>query len=154
MADATLSGAFAQAIINLEAIIRLSLPNVTDVYSYVVPESSTVPYAQFFITNSQYARASDSTQSFNVNVRVRVVVDRILAGYDGQSQNRGQWVYTPALLEGFQKHGGLNYPGATPVPLLDTVNTGAPTMTTAIEGHDFVLIFNWLWVFRTTIPRC
>lgn len=154
MANATFTEAMQQAVTNLEAIIRLSLPSVTGVYSYVVPESSTVPYAQFFITNSQYARQSDSTQAFNVNVRVRVVVDRVLAGYDGQTQIRGQWTYTPALLEGFQKYGGLNYPGGTHVPLLDTINTGAPTMTTAIEGNDFVLIFNWVWVFRTTIQRC
>jgi len=154
MANATFTDAMQQAVTNLEAIIRLSLPSVTGVYSYVVPESSTVPYAQFFITNSQYARQSDSQQAFNVNVRVKVIVDRVLAGYDGQSQNIGQWTYTPALLEGFQKYGGLNYPNGTPVPLLDTINTGAPTMTTAIEGHDFVLIFNWLWVFRTTIQRC
>lgn len=153
MPNYTLKDGVQQAKTNLEAIIRLVLPEVTGVYAYVVPESSTVPYAQLFLSNTQYTRTSAGQQQFNINVRVRVVVDRVLAGYDGQAQQLGQWEYAPELLEGFERYGALNYPGGTPAPYLDTVSTAPPTMTTAIEGQDYVLYFNWTLVFRTSIQR-
>lgn len=154
MPNYTLADGFQQVKENFETIIPLIIPEVTGVFSYVVPEGATAPYAQFFLGNTQYTRISAGQQQFNVSVRVRFVVERVLAGHDGQTQDIGQWTYTPQLLEGFEKYGSLTPPGGTPVPLLDTLNTAPPTMTTSIEGHDFALLFNWTLIFKTSIQRC
>lgn len=153
MTDYTLTQGIQQARDNLIAITKLLVPDTTGMYSYVMPESSTAPYGQLFIGNTQYTRVAAGVQQFNINVRLRYVVERILAGYDGQTQNKGQWDYAPALIEGFERYGNLNYPGGTPVPLLDAVNTSVPTIQTAIEGQDYVLYFNWVLIFRTSIKR-
>lgn len=154
MTNYTLKDGFQQAKINLTAIAQLVLTESAGTFSYVVPQEPTNPIVEFFIIGHRYTRLAAQQQQYDVNLRMRVVVERLLAGYDGQVQDVGQWDYYPTMIEGFEKYGSLTYPGATPVPFLDKLNTTVVNGNTAIEGMNFVIVLNWNLVFKPSIQRC
>jgi hypothetical protein len=151
--DKTLVQGFQQARTNLTAIVPLVLTETTGVFSYVMPEGSTNPIVQFYIRGHNYSRPSAGQQLYTVSLNMKVIVERLLAGVDGATQDVGQWDYYPAIIAGFERYGNLRYPGGTPVPFLDELNTTLISGNTSIEGHDFVILLNWNLVFRTSIQR-
>lgn len=154
MPDLTLKDGFQQAKTNLTAIAQLVLTDSAGTFSYVVPQEPTNPIIEFFITGHRYTRLAAQQQQYDVGLRMRVIVERLLAGYDGQVQDAGQWDYYPTMIEGFEKYASLKPPNGTPVPFLDTLNTTLVGGNPAIEGQNFVIILNWNLVFKTSINRC
>lgn len=158
MANATFKQALQTTRDNLTAMGQLCHAQIVKTTPYVEVEGNTLPIIDFVVTGVGYQRAGQGMQVFTVNLRMRVVVDEFLAGYEGNRQQDAYFDYLPTVLQYFAQHPQLAYRNAASVivagpPFIDGENTAITSSQVGVDNGRITITLNWAIVYRTSFEQ-
>lgn len=154
MTQATLAENFQAVRDNLVVMGQEAVPESMGTYPFVVKEGNTYPKIDFIVQSGSHQRTSNTTQSYTIALRMRIVCGTVAQGYDGQGQDLMQFTILPTVLQYFEQHPGIRTNALQAPPSLDRVNTAINSFSTGIEDKKLVITLNWNIVFRTNFLRC
>jgi hypothetical protein len=158
MADVTLEQILGITRDNLKAMAQIALPESVKTLPYVEVQGDTDPQSDFVVTGTNYRRQTEAMQLFTFNIRMRVTVDKVLAGFEGNRQELAYFVYLPRLLQYYAQHPSLAYRNnvgviVTAPPGVDDENTAITSSGVDISTGKIIITLNWNILYRTSFPN-
>lgn len=158
MADKTFKDSLQTTRDNLAAMGQLCHSNIIKTTPYVEIEGNTLPIIDFVINGVSYQRLTEGFQQFTVNLRMRVIVDQFLAGFEGNRQQDAYFDYLPTVLQYFAQHPSLAYMNASNIRVaapayIDDENTAITSSQCTVDNGRIVIVLNWGILFRTSFSQ-
>ena len=158
MTDKTFKESLQTTRDNLTAMGQLCHAQIIKTTPYVGVEGNTLPIIDFVVSGMNYQRFVEGFQLFTINLRMRVIVDQFLAGFEGNRQQDAYFDYLPTVLQYFAQHPSLAYMDASNVrhaspPYIDDENTAITSAQVGVDNGRIVITLNWNILYRTSFAQ-